>query len=125
MENINNDKVLAQYKKLIEEALLKRKEQATVKEVAEKLYKKPTEIYRIERGTRPINLLTLISYLQTFGYTLAIVPIKLEIVPNPPKKTKVETIKYDLKKLDRKQRLRLLKFLIAIEEAELGSNDEE
>lgn len=86
---------------------------------------KPTVIYRLEKGTRPVNLLTLIAYLQTFGYTLAIVPNKLEIVPNPPKKTKVETIKYDLKKLDRKQRLRLLKFLIAIEETELGSDDEE
>lgn len=121
----SNAKAIEQYQKLIEEAALKRKEKVTAKEVAEKLDKKPTEIYRIERGTRPVNLLTLISYLQTFGYTLAIVPIKLEIVPNPPKKTKVETIKYDLRKLDRKQRLRLLKFLIAIEEAELGSDDEE
>lgn len=121
----SNAKAIEQYQKLIEEAALKRKEKVTAKEVAEKLEKKPTEIYRIERGTRPINLLTLIAYLQTFGYTLAIVPIKLEIVPNPPKKTKVETIKYDLKKLDRKQRLRLLKFLIAIEEAELGNDDEE
>lgn len=121
----SNAKAIEQYQKLIEEAALKRKEKVTAKEVAEKLEKKPTEIYRIERGTRPINLLTLIAYLQTFGYTLAIVPIKLEIVPNPPKKPKIETIKYDLKKMDRKQRLRLLKFLIAIEEAELGSDDEE
>ena len=121
----SNAKAIEQYKKLIEEAALKRKEKVTAKEVAEKLEKKPTEIYRIERGARPINLLTLIAYLQTFGYTLAIVPIKLEIVPNPPKKPKIETIKYDLKKLDRKQRLRLLKFLIAIEEAELGNDDKE
>ncbi len=121
----SNAKAIEQYQKLIEEAALKRKEKVTAKEVAEKLEKKPTEIYRIERGTRPVNLLTLIAYLQTFGYTLAIVPNKLEIVPNPPKKPKIETIKYDLKKMDRKQRLRLLKFLIAIEEAELGSDDEE
>ena len=121
----NNIKVLEQYQKLITEAAMKRKEKTTAKEVAEKMEKKPTEIYRIEKGTRPINLLTLISYLQAFGYTLAIVPIKLEIVPNPPKKPKIETIKYDLKKLNRKQRLRLLKFLIAIEEAELGNDNEE
>jgi transcriptional regulator with XRE-family HTH domain len=121
----NNDKLMAIYKKLIDSAATKRKETIAAKEVADRMEIKPTVIYRLEKGTRPVNLLTLIAYLQTFGYTLAIVPNKLEIVPNPPKKPKIETIKYDLKKMDRKQRLRLLKFLIAIEEAELGSDDEE
>lgn len=121
----NNDKLMAIYKKLIDSAATKRKETIAAKEVADRMEIKPTVIYRLEKGTRPVNLLTLIAYLQTFGYTLAIVPIKLEIVPNPPKKPKLETIKYDLKKMDRRQRLRLLKFLIAIEEAELGSDDEE
>lgn len=121
----NDDKLMAIYKKLIDSAATKRKETIAAKEVADRMEIKPTVIYRLEKGTRPVNLLTLIAYLQTFGYTLAIVPNKLEIVPNPPKKPKLETIKYDLKKMDRKQRLRLLKFLIAIEEAELGSDDEE
>lgn len=121
----NNDKLMAIYKKLIDSAATKRKETIAAKEVADRMEIKPTVIYRLEKGTRPVNLLTLIAYLQTFGYTLAIVPNKLEIVPNPPKKPKIETIKYDLKKMDRKQRLRLLKYLIAIEEAELGSDDEE
>ena len=121
----NNDKLMAIYKKLIDSAATKRKETIAAKEVADRMEIKPTVIYRLEKGTRPVNLLTLIAYLQTFGYTLAIVPNQLEIVPNPPKKPKIETIKYDLKKMDRKQRLRLLKFLIAIEEAELGSDDEE
>ena len=121
----NNDKLMAIYKKLIDSAATKRKETIAAKEVADRMEIKPMVIYRLEKGTRPVNLLTLIAYLQTFGYTLAIVPNKLEIVPNPPKKPKIETIKYDLKKMDRKQRLRLLKFLIAIEEAELGSDDEE
>lgn len=121
----NDDKLMAIYKKLIDSAATKRKETIAAKEVADRMEIKPTVIYRLEKGTRPVNLLTLIAYLQTFGYTLAIVPNKLEIVPNPPKKPKLETIKYDLKKMDRRQRLRLLKFLIAIEEAELGSDDEE
>lgn len=121
----NDDKLMAIYKKLIDSAATKRKETIAAKEVADRMEIKPTVIYRLEKGTRPVNLLTLIAYLQTFGYTLAIVPNKLEIVPNQPKKPKLETIKYDLKKMDRRQRLRLLKFLIAIEEAELGSDDEE
>lgn len=124
MTDKDTKKRLEMYQKLIAEAAEKRKAKITVRELADKLEIQTSAIYRMEHGhLKDIKLSTLMSYLFAFGYKLAIVPDKLEIVPNPKKLPKIEKEVFDKAKIDRRTRIRLLKYLIALEEAELG-NDE-
>lgn len=112
---------LEMYQKLIAEAVERRKATITVKDLAEKLEIQTSAIYRMEHGhLKDIKLSTLINYLHVFGYRLAIVPDKLEIVPNMKASNKIEKETFDKAKFDRRTRIRLLKYLIALEEAELG-----
>lgn len=125
MTDKDTKKRLEMYQKLIAEAAEKRKAKITVRELADKLEIQTSAIYRMEHGhLKDIKLSTLMSYLFAFGYKLAIVPDELVIVPNPKKLPKIEKEVFDKAKIDRRTRIRLLKYLIALEEAELG-NDEE
>ena len=124
MSDKDTKKRLEMYYKLIAEAAEKRKAKITVRELADKLEIQTSAIYRMEHGhLKDIKLSTLMCYLFAFGYRLAIVPDDLVIVPNPKKLPKIEKEVFDKAKIDRRTRIRLLKYLIALEEAELG-NDE-
>lgn len=121
MTDDRNRKKLEMYQILITEATEKRKATITVKELSAKLDIKTSAIYRMEHGhLKDIKLGTLINYLHAFGYKLAIVPDKLEIISNTERTNKIEKEVLDKAKYDRRTRIRLLKYLIAIEEAELG-----
>lgn len=121
MSDKDTKKRLEMYHKLIAEAAEKRKAKITVRELAEKLEIQTSAIYRMEHGhLKDIKLSTLMGYLFAFGYKLAIVPDELVIVPNPKKLPKIEKEVFDKAKIDRRTRIRLLKYLIALEEAELG-----
>lgn len=119
-ENNEEKKRLDAYQYLIKKAVEKRAENISVSELANKLNIKPSGLYRMERGNQDMKLSTMISYLQAFGYRLEIVPDKLEIIPNMQATNKIEKETFDKAKFDRRTRIRLLKYLIALEEAELG-----
>jgi len=124
-ENNEENKRLDAYQYLIKKAVEKRAENISVSELANKLNIKTSGLYRMERGNQDMKLSTMISYLQAFGYRLEIVPDKLEVVPNG-RKTKPDYSRMieELKAPSaRRQRLKLLKYLISLEEASL--TDEE
>ena len=125
-ENNEAPKRLEAYQALVKKAVEKRSENISASDLANKLNVKVTGIYRMERGNQDMRLSTMIAYLQSFGYRLEIVPDTLEVVPNRKKmkkeKTEIEGLE-TLKLSSRRQRLRLLKYLISLEEASL--DDEE
>ncbi len=73
---MNNDNAqrLIMYKTLLEQAVGKRKENISAKDLAEKLKIEPTSIYRLERGVNDMKLSTFIAYLDAFNYEIEIIP---------------------------------------------------
>ena len=122
--NNGTTKRLEAYQALVKKAVEKRSEHISASDLANKLNVKVTGIYRMERGNQDMRLSTMIAYLQAFGYRLEIVPDTLEVVPNIKKKETpgIEGLE-SLKISSRRQRIRLLKYLISLEEASL--DDEE
>ena len=104
--NNDNTQRLIMYKTLLDQAVEKRKENITAKELAEKLKIEPTSVYRMERGVNDIKLSTFIAYLDAFSYQIDIVP-------------KTDSSE---KETNRKQRLSLIKYLIDLEEKSLGED---
>lgn len=125
--NSNNKepKRLEAYQNFIINAAKIREANITVANLADKLNIRPTGIYRMEKGNQDIKLSTLLTYLQAFGYKLAIIPDALEIVPNRPKFNSefagIEQIPIPSK---RKQRLLLLRYLVYLEELALNDKEE-
>lgn len=127
---MNNDNVqrLIMYKTLLEQAVGKRKENISAKDLAEKLKIEPTSIYRLERGVNDMKLSTFIAYLDAFNYEIEIIPksepsakeINVDFVSDDG--TTIEYSHIDPSTLDHRQRLRLIKYLIELEEKDLGKS---
>ncbi len=126
--NSDNAQRLIMYKTLLEQAVEKRKENISAKDLAEKLKIEPTSIYRLERGVNDMKLSTFIAYLDAFSYEIEIIPKS-----NPSAKetnidfvsddgTTIEYSQINPSELNHRQRLRLLKYLIELEEKDLSKN---
>ena len=126
--NSDNTQRLIMYKTLLEQAVEKRKENISAKDLAEKLEIEPTSIYRLERGVNDMKLSTFIAYLDAFSYEIEIIPKS-----NPSAKetnidfvsddgTTIECSQINPSELDHRQRLRLLKYLIELEERDLSKS---
>ena len=126
----DNTQRLIMYKTLLDQAVEKRKENITAKDLAEKLKIEPTSIYRLERGVNDIKLATFIAYLDAFSYQIDIVPktdstekeTNVDFVTNGEVPFEIECFKANPSALDRKQRLSLIKYLIDLEEKSLGED---
>ena len=128
--NNDNTQRLIMYKTLLDQAVEKRKENITAKELAEKLKIEPTSVYRMERGVNDIKLSTFIAYLDAFSYQIDIVPktdssekeTNVDFITNGEVPLEIEYFKTNPSALDRKQRLSLIKYLIEMEEKSLGED---
>lgn len=138
MINEASNRRMEMYRTVLSDAVKNRKENITTKDLAEKLSVAPTSLYRLERGAIDIRVSTFLAYLDGFGFTI-------EIVPNENKTTVTESVsgaqpvdkvldvtdtpiviedigaKSDLK--DRRSRLRLLQYLLKMEEKYLENGD--
>ena len=118
------------YKTLLDQAVGKRKENITAKELAEKLKIEPTSVYRMERGVNDIKLSTFIAYLDAFNFQIEITPktdsvekeTNVDFVTDGDVPLEIEYFKTNPSALDRKQRLSLIKYLIDLEERSLGED---
>ena len=131
MNNEDSARRMEMYRTVLNDAVKSRKENITTKELAEKLSVAPTSLYRLERGTIDIRVSTFLAYLDGFGFTI-------EIIPNEEKRTvtesvsgsqsvdkviKVNDIPIVIENIgkesdwqDRRSRLRLLQYLLKMEE---------
>ena len=131
MNNEDSARRMEMYRTVLNDAVKSRKENITTKELAEKLSVAPTSLYRLERGTIDIRVSTFLAYLYGFGFTI-------EIIPNEEKRTvtesvsgsqsvdkviKVNDIPIVIENIgkesdwqDRRARLRLLQYLLKMEE---------
>ncbi|MBR4915345.1 MAG: helix-turn-helix transcriptional regulator [Clostridiales bacterium] len=129
MSNDNLQRILM-YKTLLDQAVGKRKENITAKELAEKLKIEPTSVYRMERGVNDIKLSTFIAYLDAFNFQIEITPktdsvekeTNVDFVTDGDVPLEIEYFKTNPSALDRKQRLSLIKYLIDLEERSLGED---
>lgn len=119
------------YKTLLESAVEKRKENISAKDLAEKLKIEPTSIYRLERGVNDMKLSTFLAYLDAFNYQIEIIPKtdpaekenSVDLIVNEETPIEIEYAQINPSALDHRQRLRLLKYLIELEEASLNGNE--
>ena len=126
----DNTRRLIMYKTLLDQAVEKRKENISAKDLAEKLKVEPTSIYRLERGVNDIKLSTFIAYLDAFSYQIDIIPktdspekgTDVDFVTAGEVPLDIEYFKTEPAALDRKQRLSLIKYLIDLEERSLGED---
>ena len=131
MNNEDSARRMEMYRTVLNDAVKSRKENITTKELAEKLSVAPTSLYRLERGTIDIRVSTFLAYLDGFGFTI-------EIIPNEEKRTVMESVSgsQSVDKVlkvndipivienigkesdwqDRRSRLRLLQYLLKMEE---------
>lgn len=131
MNNEDSARRMEMYRTVLNDAVKSRKENITTKELAEKLSVAPTSLYRLERGTIDIRISTFLAYLDGFGFTI-------EIIPNEEKRTVTESVSgsQSVDKVlkvndipivienngkesdwqDRRSRLRLLQYLLKMEE---------
>lgn len=131
MNNEDSARRMEMYRTVLNDAVKSRKENITTKELAEKLSVAPTSLYRLERGTIDIRVSTFLAYLDGFGFTI-------EIIPNEEKRTVTESVSgsQSVDKVlkvndipivienngkesdwqDRRSRLRLLQYLLKMEE---------
>lgn len=131
MTDDNNEKKTIIYKTILEKAVQKRKGIISTRELAEKLSVAPTSLYRLERGEVDIRVSTFLSYLDGFGFTIEVVPYKSGRIQSKPETVPFDLVDEDLHVLaennsdfnDRKQRLKLLKYLLLLEQQYLESEE--
>ena len=127
----DNSQRLLMYKTLLEQAVEKRKENISAKDLAEKLKIEPTSIYRLERGVNDMKLSTFLAYLDAFNYQIEITPktdpaekeSSVDLIVNEETPIEIEYAQINPSALDHRQRLRLLKYLIELEEKCLNENE--
>lgn len=131
-EFINTDKSpwhLAAYEYLLTMAKDKRKENISVIELSKKLDCKRSNIYRMESGSIDLKVSTLLHYLHGFGYHLEVVKDKSPavdmILETDGLSIDIERFYNMNQKLDKKSRIRLLRYLLKLLEEDLGQEDGE
>ena len=129
MVNGKSTRRMAMYKDLLEKAVEKRKENITAKELSRILNVEPTSLYRLERGTNDIRVSTFLAYLDGFGFTIEVVPNSVEkaspvdmVLDGHGSQFAIENLGIDVN--DRRQRLRLLQYILKLEQSYLDSDPE-
>jgi transcriptional regulator with XRE-family HTH domain len=122
---------LSIYKTILKQAVEKRKQSISAKELAEKLKIEPTSIYRLERGVNDMKLSTFLTYLDAFDYQIEIAPknslsagkTNADYTANNGTIIDLEHGLINPYELDRRQRLRLLQYLIKLEETYINEGE--
>lgn len=126
-------KRISMYKDMLDKAVEKRKQNVSAKELAEKLGVEQTSIYRLERGVNDMKLSTFLAYLDAFDYQIDLLPKvnksggESNTEPTNTSSSFIE-IEHTLIKpseLNRSQRLRMLQYLLRLEESYIEDNKEE
>ena len=132
MNDDKNTKRMLMYQDILDKAVEKRKENISAKELAEKLEIEPTSIYRLERGVNDMKLSTFLAYLDAFNYQVELVQKESSLEPETTvdftaADGTVIDIQYGMTNpsyKDRLCRLRMLRYLIGLEEIYLESHKE-
>ena len=130
MLNADNAVRLKKYRELLNVAVERRKNNITTKKLAEKLKVPTTSLYRLESGVNDIKVSTFMAYLEGFGFTIELVPdlkakkiaadMVLDLGDEP---IIIESNKPAIDMSNRRDRLRLLQYLLKMEEMYLENGD--
>lgn len=121
METNNPQWHLTAYNMLLASAREKRKATLSVNDLCKKLNFKRSNIYRMESGAIDVKVSTLIHYLHGFGYHLEIVKDQCcdFLIETNGLTINIENYTAKKQRLDKKQRLELLKLLLEQYEEDL------
>ena len=132
MSEDKSTKRILMYKNMLDKAVEKRKENVSAKELAEKLGIEKTSIYRLERGVNDMKLSTFLAYLDAFDYQIELLPkANKSKGKNCTEQTDISSSTVEIEhtlntsEMDRRQRLRMLQYLLRLEEAYIDGNKED
>lgn len=121
------------YSDFLKNAKNTRKKNISVIELCDKLNAQKTTIYRIERAEVDPKLSTLISYLHGFSYHLEMLP-DYETIQDEPTvdytveingtNVLIENIDLNKAKTDKRLRMAVIKYLLALMESDLDLDEE-
>ena len=130
MLNADNAIRLEKYRELLNVAVERRKNNISTKKLAEKLKVPTASLYRLESGVNDIKVSTFMAYLEGFGFAIELVPdvkakkiatdMVLDLGDNP---ILIEKSKPAMDLTNRRDRLRLLQYLLKMEEMYLENGE--
>ena len=127
MINKENEKRLEAYRRFLCGAVQKRKESISAKDLAEKMDVVPASLYRMESGVNDVKVSTLLAYLDGFGFTIEIIPYEKQkkdyvdyVLTVNDEPVRIENNRSAETFKDRRTRLRVLQYLLKLEEEYLN-----